>query len=233
MIHIAICEDNKSHLEQISNIVSDICPNAEIAQFYTSEQREELCCQNAPDYDIVLMDIELPKSSGILLAKKIYQFHPCTQIIFITQYLQFCKDVYETDHVYFVYKQDMKEYLPLAIEKALQKRNHQKLQYLTISWNRHQHYLLFQSIVYMERSLRTTKIRSISGEYYTSEKLTDLLERLDQSFICCHRSFLINLNYITNFDDELIILQDQYRIPVSQKYRTEVRQKFFEMALTR
>lgn len=67
MIHIAICEDNKSHLEQISNIVSDICPNAEIAQFYTSEQREELCSQNAPDYDIVLMDIELPKSSGILL----------------------------------------------------------------------------------------------------------------------------------------------------------------------
>lgn len=54
MIHIAICEDNKSHLEQISNIVSDICPNAEIAQFYTSEQREELCRQDAPDYDMSL-----------------------------------------------------------------------------------------------------------------------------------------------------------------------------------
>lgn len=91
MIHIAICEDNKSHLEQISNIVSDICPNAEIAQFYTSEQREELCSQNAPDYDIVLMDIELPKSSGILLAKRFISFILARRLYLLPNIFNFVK----------------------------------------------------------------------------------------------------------------------------------------------
>ena len=65
--------------------------------------------------------------------------------------------------------------------------------------------------------------------YHTSEKLALLLERLNQNFICCHRSYLINLNQITDFENNLVTLAGQYKIPVSQKRAVEVKKQFLNM----
>ena len=104
------------------------------------------------------MDIELPEKSGIILSKEIQQTHPATQIIFITQYREYCSDVYETEHVYFIHKSDAKQYLPRAIKKAIFNLEQRKNNYLTISWNRREHNILLDDIIYMERNLRTTTI---------------------------------------------------------------------------
>ena len=78
----------------------------------------------------------------------------------------------------------------------------------------------------MERNLRTTTIYCTSSTYYTSEKLTDLLNRLDQNFACCHRSYLINLNQITDFENNLVTLAGKHKIPVSQKEPMKLRAIF-------
>ena len=77
------------------------------------------------------MDIELGSGymSGINLAKKINSANPNTQIIFINQHLKYASSVYETNHVYFVYKQQMAEYLPKALSTACQKLYNLREQY--------------------------------------------------------------------------------------------------------
>ena len=179
------------------------------------------------------MDIELPEKSGIILSKEILQSHPATQIIFITQYREYCSDVYETEHVYFIHKSDVKQYLPRAIEKAIFNLKQRKNNYLTISWNRREHNILLDDIIYMERNLRTTTIYCTSSTYYTSEKLTDLLKRLDHNFAYCHRSYLINLNQITGFENNLVTLAGKHKIPVSQKRANDVKKQFLEMFMKR
>lgn len=230
MIHIAICEDDPIFLHELENNIKQIENlSVEIDLCSSPEDREKLYGKNSIPYDIVLMDIELPEKSGIILSKEIIQAHAATQIIFITQYREYCSDVYETEHVYFIHKSDIKQYLPRAIEKAIFNLKQRRNNYLTISWNRREYNILLDDIIYMERNLRTTTIYCTSSTYHTSEKLSELLTRLDQNFICCHRSYLINLNQITDFENNLVMLAGKYQIPVSQKRAVEVKKKFLAM----
>ena len=59
--------------------------------------------------------------NGIALADQINKLCPDSQIIFISQYLQYATAVYETEHVYFIHKLQMAKYLPLALQAACRK----------------------------------------------------------------------------------------------------------------
>ena len=41
---------------------------------------------------------------------------------FISQYLQYATAVYETEHAYFIHKQQMEKYLPLALKMCIRDR---------------------------------------------------------------------------------------------------------------
>lgn len=230
MIHIAICEDDPIFLQRLEGIINGIKDfQAEIHSCSSIEEQERLSDPDSIPYDIVLMDIELQKKSGIVLSKEIMDAHPVTQIIFITQYREYCSDVYETEHVYFIHKSNVERYLPLAIDKAISNLKQRKKNYLTVSWNRREYNILIDDIVYMERNLRTTTIYCTSFKYRTSEKLNDLLDRLNHNFICCHRSYVINLNYITDLENNFVKLRGNYTVSVSQKRAAEVKRQFLSM----
>lgn len=90
------------------------------------------------------MDIELGSESvsGIKLAQRINLLNPNTQIIFISQYLQYASSVYETDHIYFVYKQQMEEYLPKALSASCRKLNKLRQQYFCFNYQSRDYRLL-------------------------------------------------------------------------------------------
>ena len=146
MIHIAICEDDPIYLRELEKTIKETKElSTEIHPCSSAEDRSKLYGKNSVPYDIVLMDIELPEKSGIILSKEILQSHAATQIIFITQYREYCSDVYETEHVCFIHKSDVKQYLPHAIEKAIFNLKQRKNNYLTISWNRREQWRLKSS----------------------------------------------------------------------------------------
>ena len=124
MLKLAIYEDDVIQCEQIQCLTqSSLQIPFEFDIFsYAKGFLERIANKKCP-YQIVLMDIELGSGymSGINLAKKINSANPNTQIIFINQHLKYASSVYETNHVYFVYKQQMTEYLPKALSATCQK----------------------------------------------------------------------------------------------------------------
>lgn len=101
---LAICEDNPSHYEIIHTILQKYPPGAfEITHFTSGDEFLLAAAENGCPYSIVLTDIDLGSDTvnGISLAEKINHISPDTQIIFISQYLQYATAVYETEHAYF------------------------------------------------------------------------------------------------------------------------------------
>lgn len=71
MIHIAICEDDPIYLHELEKTIKETKGlSAEIHPCSSPEERSKLYGKNFVPYDIVLMDIELPEKSGIILSKK-------------------------------------------------------------------------------------------------------------------------------------------------------------------
>ena len=105
---LAICEDNPTHYEMINTLLQkSLQVSFEITHFTSGDEFLRTIEMEGCPYSIVLTDIDLgtERINGISLAEKINCISPDTQIIFISQYLQYATAVYETEHAYFIHKQ--------------------------------------------------------------------------------------------------------------------------------
>lgn len=172
------------------------------------------------------MDIELGGDSGITLAQEINTSMPDAQIIYITQHLEYVSSVYESKHIYFINKESMETYLPRALEIALKRIQEQNNLYLEFSWSKENYKLKQKDIIYIERVLRTTEIHTLTKTFYTSEKISTIQQRLNDSFVCSHRSYIINMNALTNIKNNCAILNDNIEVPISRAHYKDVKRSF-------
>lgn len=219
----AICEDNSEYLNQLKTKLLHILP-VSVQHFPSCQSFLQVLQTGTCPFDLVFMDIELGEFSGIELAEKITVLNPCTQIIFISQYLNYVSPVYQVKHTFFIYKPELDTWLKPAVAQALKNISELSGQFLQISWNKKTISLFQQKILYMERTLRTTNIHMADQKiYYTSEKFSDLIRKLNSCFIQCHRSYIVNLNYVSAFNDLTLFLRQNEEIPVSRKQAENVK----------
>ena len=230
MISIALCEDNLIHQRHICRAIHSVLGLNHSIDVYSSAHEFRAAVLGAVppsfSYDIILMDIELGDDSGIILTKEINRHFPNTQIIYITQHLEYVSSVYDTQHMYFIEKRNMDLYLPRAFNIALNRLHRLDTLQLEFTWNKESFIIPQKNIIYMERVLRTTEIHTFSQIFYTSEKLPEILQKLEDSFFICHRSFLINLNMISNLEKAYVTLNSDIQIPVSRAHYNDLKDKF-------
>lgn len=229
MLKIGLCEDNEIQHNQILSFLETISlPKHTINSFYKGNDLYNSIQEAMKDkepYDIVIMDIDLPDGNGIKFSKQINVFSPHTIIIYMTSYEDYVSDVYDTEHIYFILKKNYQKYLPHALSLANDALNKQRRASLKIFWNKEEYNILQKDIFYMERQLRTTMIMTPTQTYSTSEKLADLLERLEDSFALCHRSYIINLKMVQEITKDSALLVDGTSIPISRRYYSSLKDK--------
>ena len=83
----------------------------------------------------------------------------------------------------------------------------------------------YQQIYFFESSSKKIFIRLKSEEYSCYDTMEHLVEILPDSFVRCHRSFIVNKNRITHYaaTDNTIRLDDGTELPVSRSYRSDIR----------
>lgn len=237
-LRLAICEDNQEHYERTCAYLNKALNGTSSFSHTRFSSAGEFLTQleeNHCPYDIILMDIDLGENSisGIDLAGKINAVNPNAQIIFISQYLAYATDVYETDHVYFITKEQLGEYLPRAIGAALKNLRESRNQSFYFSSGSREYQLPKSDVIYLERNLRQTHIYTKDAAYTTREKLQDLVDRLGPEFCVCHKSFAVNLNLVRTYGHDGILLLDGQHIPVSRSHYQSTKDALAFMKLSR
>ena len=53
-------------------------------------------------------------------------------------------------------------------------------------------------------------------------------EALSSDFFQCHRSYIVNLNYVLQYSNHIVVLQNHAEVPVSRKYKTELTNRMID-----
>lgn len=230
---IGICDDEPQVFEEIKNYIAEMpFLQATSIEYHTfsPEELAILCASvdSMPHFDLMIMDIyyEDIDYTGIELTKKINTLLPNCQIIYFTQVLDFAPYVYETNHCYFVMKNQKKEMLESALRKAL--HNYESVcrtAPLCISSNANEIYLNKDEILYIEKIQRQTIIHTLNSDFPCYLSLSELLRNLNEEFVRCHGSFIINLSYVSDYASDSVTLQ-QTRIPLGKTYRRHFRNAY-------
>ena len=210
MIHIAICDDDSAQLKKTEKLIM------------------EAIAQNS-DYvpDLAVLDIYMPKCSGIEVAKRLNELAPECRIIFLTSYLGYATDVYETRHSYFILKAELTDRIEAALAKALAETT-ENLR-LCFREGRSVKIVPASEVLYLERNLKKTTIALSSGvEHTTPAKAEELLKGVNKGmFVHCHQSYWVNLEKVTSMTADSFILSNGMEIPISRSQKKEVKKAFF------
>ena len=119
MIPIAICDDELLHARQTQAAIRRCEAQAVTRCFETPLALLAAVTQQGYAPRVAVLDIRMAGMDGIELAKRLNALVPGCAVIFLTAYLSYAPDVYETRHVYFVLKSELDRRIGSALRAAL------------------------------------------------------------------------------------------------------------------
>ena len=227
MWNIVLCDDNPQVTKGLRSWVLSQFPRSRVFSF-SSAKDLEAAVERGLRADIAVLDILLGKDDGIAVAKRIFPSAAQTQVIFITGYVEYCSSVYETEHIYFLLKPIQEADFRRAMEKAVQALEHAKKSTLLVKTKTAVRRVPFASIRYLESQGRKVVLHCLEGPVECYATLSVLEEQLPRSFVSCHKSFLVNLDFVERMETRQFLLGENLRVPISQARKSRARQRFLE-----
>ena len=80
--------------------------------------------------------------------------------------------------------------------------------------------------MYIEAFSHDTEVHSREATYRIREGISVWQQRLSDSFVPCHRSYLVNLLYVARIDKTDIILDNGESVPLSRRNQKSVNEAF-------
>lgn len=236
MYKIAICDDISDHLKAAEKMVTEYMDHAgltyDVQLFSSSDTLLSEIEKDSYQPDIAVLDIEMNGEDGISLAKKLNTSVPQCRIIFLTSYINYAPDVYETDHIWFVVKKQASVHFGPAMNKAISSIDKGETAVPAILIKDRSSYVavLLSHIILISKIGRKSYIKCTDGEYYDTRRPELLIpEQIRDQFIRCHQGYWINKSMIKELNHDEFILNDDSRIPISRTFRDQARKEFFSM----
>ena len=203
--------------------------NTQVAfDFFKDSQGFLSMLENHNHYDLFFLDIEMPGMDGITLCKRIREITPDALVIFISNKEELVFQTFEVQPFRFIRKSEFSQLCPglvTAIIGELNRRTPKLLKITEASGD----VISFdiRTIMYAEAQRKDCRIATTRNEQIIRYKLMDLEEQLkDFHFIKIHRSFLVNMDYISRITKTSVILTNQEELPISRGSSDAIKQMF-------
>lgn len=228
LISIAICDDEILTCLDVEKKVNDIFfkrgINHTIKIFYSGK---ELVTSNEK-FDIILLDIKMDKLNGIETAQKLRENNCDSILIFITIDPEYVYKAFEVEAFHYILKPIDNEKLEHTLLRAINKILSSHEEFIVISQNRQNIKLMLSEIMYFEVAKRIIKVHSSNYTYEFYERLNVLEDKIqNEKFFRCHRSYLINLLYVSKVERNEVTLENGEKIPLSKRRYEEFSKVFF------
>lgn len=229
-MRIAICDDQQESLDLLELMLQRIS-RTEYIKKYSCTRQIMMDMEGGEEFDTIIMDIDWNQErNGIDFASEISFHYPHTKIIYLTGYNEeYSQKIFlkASNLSGYVTKPVNFEILKANIEKVWSEKQTEINQKLLITCQNRPLTLWNKDIYYLESKGHKVVIHTKGQEYVCYEKLSEIHKRLENYFLSCHKSFLVNMEVISCLEHDKFILNDGCEVSISKKKYDEVRRIYF------
>lgn len=232
-MNIAICDDEKPQRDLVQKYVYEWAEkkNKKINIFlFESSEKFSFYWSEEKTIDLILLDIQMGTQSGVELAKKIRKTDEDMQIVFITAITEYIAEGYEVEALNYLVKPIEKQRLFRCLDKASLKEKCVESKIL-LETKQGMIRIAVNDIWYLESFGHQCMINTKNDVYEVKESIGNLETNIkfeEDSFIKCHRSYLINLKHVSKIEKESVVMDDGRNIPISRNSYKKVVQSFID-----
>lgn len=229
---IAICDDEPIILKDIIFMVEEIIDKYEYyGQIHSFNSGEELLRNIEKDlmsFNIYILDINMKDVNGIEVAKRIRHLDKYAIIIFLTGYQEWMPEAFDVQAFNYLMKPIDRKKLEIVFKKILYYLSDRKVMYY-FKQGKKLHSIPYKNIHYFESDKRKIKTVTDNEDYYYYDNISNVQKIIgEELFVRTHVSYLINMDYIRNFDGKDVTLESGISIPVSKKFVESFNESFMK-----
>ena len=200
---IAVVDDERPARSELSFLITDILPEAEILEAASGAAALELFL-STPDISLAFLDINLNDMDGTTLAAAMQKILPDVPVVFATAYSDYAVKAFELGAADYILKPIEPDRLRTVMKKCMAVSNRAPSfsdpmeSKIAISFNRKVIFTDTKDIIYIETSGRGCMIHTRTGGYAENVLIGDYEKRLSHlGFFRIHKSYLVNLAYVS------------------------------------
>ncbi len=226
---IAICDDKAEDARLLDEYLKKYYVDADVRIFHEGGSLIERIRKKQEPFDLIFLEVCLENENGIEIAKEIRRHNLIVPIIFVSE----CEAYYREAFDVFAFQYLLK---PMSYKKLAD-----ILEPLTHLWEEREERVL--SFQYRSKilTLRHSEVRYISSNLHTVNfhmadgktvhcrgKLDEFEKQLENSsFLRCHQSFFVNLEYVVGMRSNGFILPNA-EVPISRSHVKKAQEAFLK-----
>ncbi|MEG2440658.1 MAG: LytTR family DNA-binding domain-containing protein [Acetivibrio sp.] len=215
---IAICDDNPEDQKILKKYLCHygLKMEVELELFFCESGENLLRTMKRMSFDIIFMDIYMKGMGGMEAAREIRRFDKQAQIIFVTISPDHAISSYDVKALYYILK-------PVSyskIEKVLnlcQFEDRKAEKQIAIQTGKTTMPINTAKILYAEMFNKVLTIHTICGAIESRTSMEKFEIQLGGNpFLRCHRSFLVNMDFIEDIGEDIFLLTNKEEVPISR-----------------
>lgn len=223
MYNVIVYDDDAKFLDLACKLLRDISNNYSlnlniISNINNIDLTNDIDIIEKKNVQIVVMDIDMPKADGFLIAQQINDKYPNTIIIFLTNQEHLVFNAFEYNAFRFIRKSTVEIELRLAITKAVEKLDKKQDGILNIKTKGFNVKVQILDIVYYIKRLKNVIFVMKDGnKYIMRESLKYIEDKIcDEKFIKINSGCVINSRYLQSYNSESVILNNGEQLYISR-----------------
>lgn len=223
MFKIAICDDSEYMRNETEKYLLKYSMQRDFDYTVRKFENGESMLKHGHDLNIIFLDYEFAGkgADGMTIAKEIRKINRDVVIIFLSSYPSIVFRSFEVGTFRFLVKPIEEEAFFRALDDLI--REMERDDVLTVKIDGTNYFIQGKQITYIEGDGKNCIIHCIDKDetMESHETLSNVEQRLSKkNFFRCHKSFLVNLRYVSSYNHTDLILEDKGVIMISrQRYK--------------
>lgn len=226
-LKILFCDDDRNVVDELVVAVSEYMNKKIIKNEIVTTTSSKEVLESDEVFDLAFLDIQMDETDGLSVAKELKRRNSKVIIFFVTDYKEFQDDAMDLRVFRFYEKPFDLERLYSGLDKAMEYLDETYVD-IFVQQKGIQIKLYVDDIIYIKRENRKVTIVTKEGEFDTFETLEYWKEKLPNTFFyLVHKSFLINMHYVTKYSYTEVFINEDIRISVATRKQADFHKYWF------
>lgn len=228
---IAVCDDEFQFIDALCPLLEQWAKNHSIPlTLYKFTNGDDLiAAHNDKCMDLIFLDVIMPLLNGMVTARELRSNDPLVPLIFLSSSREFAVDSYDVKAFHYFIKPVGREKLFPILDEFLRTCQLHKSTYTAQTADGFCK-IAFADVEYLEAQNKQVLVRLSDGRSIEIRELFSKCEEIfspKSGFCRCHRSYIVNLNYVEQFSKTRLLTNHNFKIPISRNRYMPFKDAYF------
>ena len=239
MFQIAICDDRQIELDRACQEMKKWLErhhgvDGRISTFHSAEELKAALNKNPWEYDLYILDIVMQGENGIQFGSWIRRYNQDALMIYVTSSREYALDAFDNHAVRYLMKPIDEKEFQMAIDTAYALYQAKPKHMIAVQNRDGVTKIIMEEIMYIENNLKNITYVMRDGRSISQLRRQGSFEDAvgcvvdSEEFIHPHKSFFVNMRYITSLQDGSILMDDGRTVPVSRRRVSDTQNRYIQ-----